>query len=137
MAEREAADAVAAESDSIVVTGQQVRRQNMKSAAPARAITAEEAEANFENKLRSAFQSNNRKAILALIAYPLKVDFNGDVRTYRTRSEVERDFDRIFTAEVRQSVLNGQPSRHLTFAPQCPRQPCAAGSVVRIRAVRP
>lgn len=131
MAERETADAVAAESDNIVVTGSQVRRQNMKSAAPVTAITAEEAEAVFETKLRTAFQSNNRKAILALIAYPLKVDFNGDVRTYRTRSEVERDFDRIFTSEVRGAVLSGQASRHLTLAPT------SQGRTTKIRAVRP
>jgi hypothetical protein len=137
MAERDAAGAVAAESESIVVTGQQVRRRNMASPAPATAVTAEDAYADFNEKLRSAFQSNNRPAILRLIAFPLKVDFDGDVRTYRTRTETERDFDRIFTEEVRQAVLNGQASRHLTFAPMCSRQPCQPGSVVRIRAVRP
>jgi hypothetical protein len=131
MAEREAADAVAGQSDSIVVTGSAVSRQNMKSAAPATTVTAEEAEADFENRLRTAFQSNNRKAILALVGYPLKVDFNGDVRTYRNRSEVEGDYDRIFTAEVRASVLSGQPASHLTFAPTSP------GRITKIRAVRP
>jgi len=137
MAEREAADAVAAESDSIVVTGQQVRRRNMASPAPVTALTAEDAHVDFNEKLRSAFQSNNRGAIFRLIAFPLKVDWGGDVRTYRTRTEVERDFNRIFSDDVRQAVLNGQASRRLTFAPQCARAPCAAGSVVRIRAVRP
>jgi hypothetical protein len=137
MAERETADAVAAESGNIVVTGQMARRRNMVSAAPATAITAEDADADFQEKLRSAFQSNSRPAILRLIAFPLKVDWGGDVRTYRTRTEVERDFNRIFSDDVRQAVLNGQASRRLTFAPQCARAPCAAGSVVRIRAVRP
>ena len=137
MAEREAADAVAAESNSIVVTGSQVRRRNMASPSPVTAITAEEAYAGFESKLRTAFQSNNRKAVLDLIAFPLKVDFNGDVRTYRTRGEVERDYDRIFTSEVRASVLSGQAGRHLSYAPICSRTPCAPGSNVRIRAVRP
>ncbi len=129
MAEREAADAVAAESGNIIVTGSQVRRQNMKSAAPARAVTAKEAEADVESKLRGAFAGNNRKSILALIAYPLKVDFNGDVRTYRTRSDVERDFDRIFTSDVRGAVLSGQAGRHLTVS--------RSGSTMKIRAVRP
>ena len=137
MAEREAADAVAAESDSIVVTGQQVRRRNMASPAPVTALTAEDAHVDFNEKLRSAFQSNSRSAILRLVGFPLKVDFNGDVRTYRTRSDVERDFARIFTSEVRAAVLNGQANRHLTHAPQCSRTPCPPGSPVRIRAVRP
>jgi hypothetical protein len=109
----------------------------MSSPAPATAITAEDAYSDFHEKLRSAFQSNNRAAILRLIAFPLRVDFDGEVRTYRTRTETERDFDRIFTEDVRQSVLSGQASRHLTFAPICSRQPCQPGSVVRIRAVRP
>jgi hypothetical protein len=137
MAEREAADAIAAESGNIIVTGSSISRQNMKSAAPAAPATAENAYAAFQAKLKSAFQANNRKAILALIGYPLKVDYNGETRTYRTRSDVERDFDRIFTAEVRESVLSGQASRHLTFAPICSRSPCGPGSVVRIRGVRP
>ncbi len=138
MAEREAAaDAVAAESGNIVVTGQKARRQNMESRAPVRTVSAEDAEEDFQDKLRSAFAANSRKAILGLIGYPLRVDFNGDVRTYRTRSDVERDYDRIFTSEVRASVLSGQPARHLTFAPQCLRNPCPPGSVVRVRGVRP
>lgn len=131
MAEREAADAVAAESGNIVVTGSSVNRQNMKSAAPARAANAEDAYAAFQQRLRSAFQSNNRKAVLALIGYPLRVDFNGDVRTYRNRSEVERDYARIFTSEVRESVLSGQASRHLAFSANPP------GSAMKIRSVRP
>lgn len=137
MAEREAADAVAAESGSVIVTGQKVRRQNMSSAAPVTVITADDAYAAFNDKLEAAFQSNSRSAILRLIGFPLKVDWNGDVRTYRTRSEVERDFPRIFTSEVRQSVLSGQASSHLTYAPQCSRQPCAPGSPIKIRSVRP
>lgn len=137
MAERETADAVAAESGNIVVTGQLVRRQNMETAAPATVVTAEKANADFHGKLKSAFRTSNRRAILRLIGFPLRVDFNGDVRTYLTRSDVERDFDRIFTPEVRESVLSGQESRHLTFAPNCSRQPCASGSIIKIRAVRP
>ena len=137
MAERETADAVAEESGNIVVTGQLARRQNMASPAQKTVVTAEDAYADFQEKLQSAFQANSRKAILGLIGYPLQVNFNGNTRTYRTRSDVERDYDRIFTAAVRESVLGGQASRHLTLAPTCSRQPCASGSVVRIRAVRP
>ena len=137
MAERNAADAVASEADNIVVTGTLARRQNMKSSAPVTAVTAEDAQADFHEKLQSAFQANDRRAILGLIGFPLKVEFNGDVRTYRNRSEVERDFTRIFSADVRQAVLGGQAGRRLTFAPQCARTPCAPGSVVRIRAIRP
>jgi hypothetical protein len=131
MAEREAADAVASESGNIVVTGQKARRQNMASPAPATAVTAEDASADFQDELQSAFRTGNRKAILGLIGFPLKVDFNGDTRTYRSRSDVERDFDRIFTSDVRESVLSGQPTRHLSFAPSPP------DSTVKIRAVRP
>ena len=98
----------------------------MASPAPATAVTAD-----FQDELQSAFRTGNRKAILGLIGFPLKVDFNGDTRTYRSRSDVERDFDRIFTSDVRESVLSGQPTRHLSFAPSPP------DSTVKIRAVRP
>jgi hypothetical protein len=131
MAEREAADAIAAESGNIVVTGSSISRQNTKSAAPTPPARNEDVYASFQGKLQSAFQSNNRNAILALVGYPLRVEFNGDVRTYRNRSDVERDYARIFTSEVRESVLNGQASRYLTFATSPP------GSAIKIREVRP
>ena len=108
MAERETADAIAAESGNIAVTGQLARRQNMASSAQKTVVTAEDAYTDFHEKLQSAFQANSRKAILGLIGYPLEVNFNGNTRTYRTRSDVERDYDRIFTAAVRESVLGGQ-----------------------------
>ena len=129
MAQREAADAVAAESGSVVVTGSRTRRTNLESASPVAVVTAEDAHADFHAKLQSAFRSNDRRAILALVGFPLRVSFGGDVRTYRNRSEVERDFDRIFTANVRESVRSGQEGRHLTVT--------RSGSTMRIRGVRP
>ena len=137
MAEREAADAVAAESGKIVVTGQKARRQNMDSPMPVTVVAAEGAYADFQEKLQFAFRANDRKAILGLVGFPLRVYFNGDVRTYRSRDDVGQDFGRIFTAEVRSSVLTGEAGRRLGFAPSCTRQACPSGSSVRIRSVRP
>lgn len=128
MAERETADAVAAQSGNIVVTGSRVRRQELGSAAPV-AVTAESSYAEFDRKLQSAFRSNDRKAILGLVGLPLQVNFNGDVRTYRRRGDVDRDFARIFTPAVRASVLSGQATRHLSIS--------QSGGSWRIRAVRP
>ena len=137
MAEREAADTVAAEPGKIVVTGQKARRQNMGSPMPVTVVAAEGAYADFQEKLQSAFRTNDRKAILGLVAFPLQVNYDGDVRTYRSRDDVGRDFGRIFTAEVRSSVLSGEAIRRLGFAPSCTRQACPSGSSVRIRSVRP
>jgi hypothetical protein len=129
MAERDAADAVAAQSGNIVVTGQKARRQNMDSPMPGTVVAGEGAYADFQEKLQSAFRANDRRAILGLVGIPMQVNFNGDVRTYRSRDDVGRDFGRIFTAEVRSAVLSGEASRHLTVA--------QSGSSWRIRAVRP
>ena len=141
MAEREAADAVAAESDSIVVTGSQVRRQNMKSAGPVTAVTVEEAEAAFGTKLRAAFASNNRKAILGLVGFPLRVDFGGgQVRTYRSRQDVERDYDRIFTPAVRQSLASrdsGSLTGNGRISFGCGSRRCSSADSIRIRRVTP
>ena len=43
---------------------------------------------------------------MALVALPLRVNIDNQAVTYRSASEVERDFDRIFTPRVRQSILN-------------------------------
>lgn len=95
-----------ASENNIVVTGSRVRRPNLESASP---VTVIDNTDNFLSRLRDALGVNNRRAILGLVALPLKVSFDGDVRTYRTRRDIDRDFDRIFTAEVRRSALNLQP----------------------------
>ena len=140
-AEAEAADM--ADSQNIVVTGSRVRRQNLESAVPVTVITDPYAE--FLGRLQSAFRVNNRRAVIGLIGFPLAVHYRGETRTYRSASDVERDYDRIFTSGVRASVLNRSPGAAeeqkeagpVVMGPTCSRDPCKPDSPIRIREVRP
>lgn len=63
------------------------------------------------SRLQAAVRANDRRAIIATIAFPLRVNDAGAVRYYRDAQSVERDFDRIFTARVRRSILRQRPDR--------------------------
>jgi hypothetical protein len=131
--------------DSIIVTGSRINRPNMESASP---VTVIDTTDDFLSRLRDALQANNRRAILGLVALPLKVNFDGDVRTYRTRRDINRDFGRIFTPEVRRSASSLHPAAlttrdggrlrgngRLWFG--CGKRSCDAGEIMRIREVNP
>jgi hypothetical protein len=97
------ADAKASDVGNIVVTGSRIRSSNMESAAPVSVINAA---SDFLSRLQDAFASDDRRAVMLMIGLPLRVRFGGDTRTYRTAKDVERDYDRIFTPQVRASVQN-------------------------------
>lgn len=131
--------------DSIIVTGSRVRRSNLESAVP---VTVIEAPRNFLSRLQDAFADDDRRAVIRMIGFPLRVTFGGDTRTYRDRRAVERDYDRIFTPAVRASVLNASTDELLTrdggrlrgngrlwFG--CGLRTCSSDETIRIREVRP
>ena len=140
--------AEASAADNIVVTGSRVSRPNLESASPITVAQpdAVDAPTEFLPRLQQAFAANDRHAILGLAGLPLKVNFSGDTRTYRTRGNVDGDFDRIFTAEVRRSVLNLHPDALTTRGDLtgngriwfgCGKRSCASGDTIRIRQVSP
>ena len=99
--------------DSIVVTGSRVSQSNLAkqrgdagSVAQRRENSGNEAYGAFLERLQSALRANDRSAVTALVALPLRVNIDGQTVTYSSASEVERDFNQIFTMRVRQSVLN-------------------------------
>jgi hypothetical protein len=129
--------------DSIIVTGSRVNRPNLDSASP---VTVIDTTNDFLSRLRDALAANNRRAILGLVALPLKVSFDGDVRTYRTRRDIDRDFGRIFSAEVRQSARTLHPHALTTrdggrlrgngllwFG--CGKRECTSGEAMKVREV--
>lgn len=59
----------------------------------------------FLSRLQAAFRRNDRGAVIGLVALPLRVKLDDRTVTYRSAENVERDFDVIFTPEVRRSVL--------------------------------
>ncbi len=131
----------------IAVTGSRIPQPNLESAAPLKAI---DASGDFLSRLQAALRANDRRAVSRLVGFPLSVRKDGRVETYRSRREVERDFDEIFTPRVRSEVLNQRPnslrtredgktkgSTRLWFAPACFNQACNPPGQISIREVTP
>jgi hypothetical protein len=106
--------------DSVVVTGSRIERPNIAKQGRAGAVAERQATSasplavidtygTFLSQLQEALRSNDRGAVIALVALPLRVNLDGQSLTYRSVREIERDFDRIFTPRVTQSVLNQRP----------------------------
>lgn len=139
-----AADSAAQE---IAVTGSRISRPNLESAAPLKAI---DTYGDFLSRLQAGLRADDRRAVSRLIGFPLSVRRAGKVETYRSRREVERDFDEIFTPRVKSEVLDQRPyslrtredgktkgSTRLWFAPACFNAACDPPGQVRIREVTP
>jgi hypothetical protein len=96
----------AARSENIIVTGSRV-------AKPARTAPIEmqsKAVSNqgypaFLSRLQGAVKANDHRAVIGMIAFPLRVNGEGGPRIYRDAASVQRDFDRIFTPKVRRAIL--------------------------------
>lgn len=129
----------------IVVTGSRIQRRNLESARP---VSIVDPYGEFLSRLQTALRANDRRAIIRLVAFPLRVSLDGEWRTYRSPREVERDFDRIFTADVRQAALNLRPGAlmsrgggrlkgndRLWFG--CARKSCSSEGSIRLREVTP
>jgi len=140
----------------IVVTGSLVRNPNLakeqgyaqRAEDSAGLLVPINPYAEFLSRLQAGLRANDRRVVVRLVALPLNVTLNGENRTYRSSREVERDFDRIFTAEVRQAALTLRPDTLMSrdggrlmgkgglwFG--CARKPCATAGEVGIREIRP
>ena len=113
----------------VVVSGSRISRSNLEGAAPLKAI---DTYGDFLLRLQAALRTDDRRAVSRLVGFPLSVRKDGKVETYRSRREVERDFDEIFTPRVRSEVLDQRPyalrtrqdgktkgSTRIWFAPAC------------------
>jgi len=106
----------AAEGDqNIVVTGGRVQAPNVARqgranemgylAKPASPDAIIDPNGEFLSRLQAGLKANDRRAIIRLIGFPLRVTYDDGVRIYRSSRELERDFDEIFSSRVRSSVL--------------------------------
>lgn len=148
-----AAEAVAQD---MVVTGSRIQssepsdRANRQAAGKSSPLVTMDAYGDFLSRLQSALRTDNRSAVSRLIGFPLTVNMGGDVKTYGSRREVERDFDRIFTPAVKAEVVGLKPyalrtradgktkgSGRLWFAPACFNALCSPPGPIRIREVTP
>jgi hypothetical protein len=102
----------------------------------------------FLTRLQDAVRSDDRKAVLGLIDYPLRVNSDGGTRLYPDARAVARDYDRIFTPEVRRAVLEQRFDRlfgrdqgvmigngEIWFDHSCTNAECTQPGPVRITAV--
>jgi hypothetical protein len=105
---------------------------------------------DFLSRLQSALKTDNRRAVSKLVGFPLTVNTEGGAKTYRSRREVEGDFDRIFTPKVKAEIFglkpytlrtrdDGRPkgSSRLWFGPACFNALCSPPGPIRIREVTP
>ena len=119
-----------------------------KTASPA--AVAKQAYAGFLAQLQAAVRAGDRTAVIASVAFPLRVNGADGARLYLDAASVERDFDRIFTGRVKRAILKQAPERlsvrerramvghgELWLVQTCPHAACSASGPVRIASIRP
>jgi hypothetical protein len=102
----------------------------------------------FLTRLQDAVRSDDRKAVIELIDFPLRVNSESGTRLYPDAQAVARDYDRIFTPEVRRAVLDQRFDRlfgrdqgvmigdgEIWFDHSCTNAECSPPGPVRITAV--
>ncbi|MEA3059690.1 MAG: hypothetical protein QOE50_1102, partial [Sphingomonadales bacterium] len=101
----------------LVVTGSRIAEPNLTRREASRQQKANafaartQSYGEFLSDLQRAVRADNRTAIVAMAALPLRVTVGGRTRTYRNAASVKRDFDRIFNDRVRQAILDERPNR--------------------------
>lgn len=139
---------------SIVVSGSRIPANSRSSSFAQRAQAPPSAReiiapyGEFLNRLQDAFGGNDRRGVVRLVAIPLRVNFPGGARTYRSRQDVERDYDRIFTPAVRQAAQNLyagdlasrdggrlRGGNRIWFG--CGLRTCSSEEVIRVREITP
>jgi hypothetical protein len=136
--------------DNLVVTGTRMPSARLQAPNPATVISPDRAYGAFLSRLKSAARSGNRRAMIGLISFPLRVNAASGPRTYRDAKSVERDFDSIFTPKVKQAIAQQRPDKlfvrdqgamvgsgELWFDHICSNSSCSPPGPVRIRAVNP
>ena len=121
-----------------------------RAADAASPVAAVDVYGKFLPRLQSAIRSDNRRAVTAMIQFPLRVNTSAGPRTYRDRKSVEDDFDRIFTPRVRKAILDQRADQlfvrdqgamvgdgEVWFDQTCRNSDCSQLGPVRIKAVNP
>ena len=130
-----------------MVTGSRVRATPERQAKPA---LQADPYAGFLRRLQSAVRADDHDAVVALIAFPLRVNSAGTSRVYRDADSLDRDFGKVFTKRVRQTILRQRPDAlfvrdqgamigngEVWFDRTCRNAACSPPGPVRIIAVNP
>jgi len=102
----------------------------------------------FLTRLQGAVRSGDRAAVIRFVRLPLTVRFGGERRSYRTAADIQRDYDRIFSAKVRAAILGlgvydlqsrdkgkSMGAGGLWFGPSCTGRTCPDDSPIRLREI--
>jgi hypothetical protein len=143
------ADRTAGESN-IIVTGSRVPSGNAQADSVELIPKVDPAYSKFLSRLQDEVRSGNRRAIIALIRFPLRVNFGEGPRSYRDASSVERDFDKIFAPNVLNAIISQRANQlfvrdqgamigdgQIWFDRTCSNATCYPAGPVRITAVNP
>ncbi|HEX7930900.1 MAG TPA: hypothetical protein VF470_08370 [Sphingomicrobium sp.] len=141
----------------MVVTGSRIRSPDLSDRANRQVAVGKSSPlvtvdtyGDFLSRLQSGVRADNRRAVSKLVGFPLTVNTEDGAKTYRSRREVETDFDRIFTPAVKAEILGLKPyslrtgddgrtkgSPRLWFSPACFNAECSPPGPIRIRDVTP
>jgi hypothetical protein len=138
----------------VIVTGSRApaakSRAERDESSTTDSLQPEPAYGPFLAQLQAAVRSGNRGRVIAMIDFPLRVNGPGGSRFYRDARSVERDFDEIFTPNVRRAILAQRADKlfvrdqgamigdgEVWFDATCPNASCYPAGPVRIRAINP
>ena len=135
--------------DNLAVTGSRVQKSAEARNAFESKVDPAQPYATFLSRLQAAVRADDRRGVMALIAFPLRVNTTSGSRLYGAPSAL-RDYDRIFTPKVRRAILNSSADRifvrdigamvgngEVWFRENCPNDACSPTGPVRIVAVNP
>ena len=104
--------------------------------------------ASFLGRLQAAVRGDDRGAVVRLVQIPLRVNSGGQSQIYPDAKSVRRDYEKIFTQRVRQSILAQRSDRlfsrdlgvmigngEVWFDRVCLDEGCARQGPVRITAI--
>lgn len=60
----------------------------------------------FFEKLKKAVAENDKEAVASMVEYPFKARINGKAVTVRDAAHFAADYDKVFTAKVKEAVAN-------------------------------
>jgi hypothetical protein len=60
----------------------------------------------FFEKLKKAVAENDKEAVASMVEYPFKARINGKAVTLRDAAHFAADYDKVFTAKVKEAVSN-------------------------------
>jgi hypothetical protein len=137
-------------SQNLVVTGSRIPAPAQEGSKAAEVTSPERSYEKFLAALKASVETDDERAIVKLIGFPLRVNFPEGPRSYSDPGSVHHDFSRIFTARVKKAILRQRADRlfvrdqgamvgsgEIWFARTCANPQCTPPGPVKITSVNP